>query len=213
MPSRAELVRQLAEGLQPVRRTLPPFVLAAVWLAGAWISVTVATLATGSMRPGFASQLAESPRFLAEVLLGLLAGAAAIYAMGRLGVPSPRAPVRQAGPALLLMAGWVGAYLYGLLDPSFEPSMLGKRETCAREVLILAAPPLAAALWLVRRAAPLARVWTGALAGAAAAAVPGLIMQLACMYEPAHILTHHLAPIGVAAFLGALLGRVALRRL
>ena len=91
--------------------------------------------------------------------------------------------------------------------------MLGKRETCAREVLILAAPPLVVALWLVRRAAPLARVWTGALAGAAAAAVPGLIMQLACMYEPAHILTYHLAPIAVAAFLGALLGPLALRRL
>jgi hypothetical protein len=51
------------------------------------------------------------------------------------------------------------------------------------------------------------------MAGAAAAAVPGLFMQLACMYDPAHILTHHLAPIGVVAALGGLLGLLVFRRL
>jgi hypothetical protein len=43
--------------------------------------------------------------------------------------------------------------------------------------------------------------------GAAAGALPGLMMQLACMYEASHTLAFHLGPIGLLALVGALLGR------
>jgi len=46
-------------------------------------------------------------------------------------------------------------------------------------------------------------VSTGALLGAAAGAIPGLVMQFACMYEPTHILAYHLAPVGLLTLLGA----------
>ncbi len=213
MRSRASLVRELADGLRPVRRTLSPRSLSLLWLIGAWVFVGAVTLATGAMRPGVLSQLAASPRFLVEIALGLLAGVAAIRAAAELGVPDVLPPWRRAAPALLLMAGWLSVYVYGLWNPALEPSMLGKREGCYLEVLGFAAPPLVAALWLIRRAAPLARVWTGAIAGAAAAAIPGLMMQLVCMYEPAHILSYHLAPIAFAALLGGLAGPAAFRRL
>lgn len=213
MRPRADLVRELAADLRPVRRPPSPGALATVWLAGAWLFVAAVTLATGGMRPGVFAQLAGAPRFVAEVLLGLLAGAAAIRAAAGLGVPEPESALRRAAPALLLMAAWVAAYLYGLRDPALESSMLGKRERCYFEVLVFALPPMAVALRLIRRSVPLARVWTGALAGAAAGAIPGLIMQLACMYDPAHILLDHLAPIAAAAFLGGVLGPAAFRRL
>ncbi len=213
MRSRADLIHELVEDLRPVRPVLSPGRLATVWLAGSWFFVLAATLATGPMRPGFEAQLAEEPRFLGEVLLGLLAGAAAIHAAGRLGVPDPASLLRQAGLALLLLGAWGGAYVYGVLDSALEPSMLGKRESCFFETLLYAGPPLAAGLWLVRRAAPLGRVRTGALVGVAAAALPALLMQLACVYDPAHNLSHHLAPVAAMGALGALLGPVALRRL
>ena len=213
MRSRASLISSLAEDLQPVGRALSPMALALAWLLGSWNFVTALTVATGPMRPGFATQLAAEPRFLLESVLGLAVGVLAIRATAGLGIPSPRSALRQAAPALLLFVAWVGVYVYGLYDPALAPSMVGKREYCYLQTLIYAGPPLAAGLWLVRRAAPLARVWTGALAGAAAASLPALMMQLACMYDPAHILSHHIAPIAAAALAGGLLGPFAFRRI
>lgn len=212
MRPRADLVRELAADLTPVRRPPSPAALSIAWLAAAWLFVGAVTLASGGLRPGVLSQLEASPRFLAEILLGLLTGAEAIRSAVRLGVPAPGSPLRRTAPALLLMTAWLGAYVYGLWDPALEPSPLGGREACYLQVLALSAPPLALALWLLRRAAPLARAWTGAIAGAAAGAVPGLIMQVACLYDPAHILCFHLAPIAATALIGGLLGPAVFRR-
>ncbi len=213
MRSRADLVRELADGLRPVRRPLSPLALTILWIAGAWSFVVAATLATGDVRPGAFSQLSASPRFAGEMLLGLLVGIVAIHSAAELGVPRPAPPRRRVALAMVLMAGWVGAYVYGLWDPTLEPSMLGKRAGCSFEVLLFAAPPAVAAAWIVRRSLPLARVWTGGIMAAAAATVPALLMQLACMYDPAHILSHHLAPIALATVAGGVLGPVVFRRL
>ncbi len=211
MRSRAELIRSLAEDLRPVR-ALAPGGLATLWLAGSWALVAGVGLASGPLRPGVGAQLASQPRFLLESLLGLLVGIASIRTVARLAVPST--PVlRAVVPPLLLLIAWAGAYASGLIGPSFEASMLGKRAHCEREILLLAAVPLGAGLWVARRGAPLARSWTGAGAGSAAAALPALFMQFACMYEPAHLVAFHLLPIVVLAGVGALLGPLALRRI
>ena len=81
------------------------------------------------------------------------------------------------------------------------------------QVLLFGSPPLLLGLALLRRLAPMQRVATGALLGAAAGAIPGLLMQMACMYLPEHILSHHIAPIFLLTALGAGLGPVVLRRL
>jgi hypothetical protein len=91
--------------------------------------------------------------------------------------------------------------------------MLGKREGCWMQVLAFGMPPLLAGLWALRALAPLRRALAGALLGAAAGALPGLLMQAACMYVPEHILTAHIAPIAGLAAIGALLGRLVLRRI
>ncbi len=210
---RQEWIRELVEDLQPVERALSPSALAGLWLLGSWIFVAGLTVATGPLRAGVGAQLAGEPRFLLECLLGFAAGGLAIYATGRLSIPGPIATARLATPALLLLALWVGAYLIGLVSPALEPSMLGKRAYCYAQTLVYAAPPLLAALWLLRRAAPLDRIGSGALAGIAAGALPALMMQLACMYDPAHILGHHLAPVAAMALLGAILGPLLLRRI
>jgi hypothetical protein len=90
--------------------------------------------------------------------------------------------------------------------------MLGKREGCVFEVVLFALPTLALALWLVRRAAPLERGWTGLVAGLAAGVLSALAMQLACTDAPLHSLGLHLAPVLAAGGLGALLGRRLLPR-
>jgi hypothetical protein len=80
-------------------------------------------------------------------------------------------------------------------------------------VVLFALPPLAAALLIARRAAPLERAWTGLLAGLAAGALSALAMELACMHHPLHALAAHLSPILLVAAAGAALGRLVLRRI
>lgn len=210
--SRSQLIEALVAELDSVRRPGRTALTAAAWLLGSWTFVLAITLAAGPLRPGFASQLLESPRFLAESLLGVAVGVVLASSALRLGIPAPATPWQRNGLGLFLLAAWTGAYLCGLWDPALEPSMLGKREGCWLQTLLFGAPPLAAGLWLVRRLAPLHRIWNGALLGAAAGALPGLLMQIACMYVPGHILVAHVAPLFGLAALGALLGPLALRR-
>jgi len=59
---------------------------------------------------------------------------------------------------------------------------------------------------------PLRPRGTAVAAAAAAAALPAILMQFACMLDPVHALTHHVTPILVLAAAGALVGRLALVR-
>ncbi len=213
MRSRDALIRALVEDLRPAPRLRGARLVSWVWLFACTAFVAGATLATGPLRPGAVQQLEAEPRLLLELLVGFLASAAAIRAVLRLRVPDLVPVARRAAPALLLFLAWVSLQLFAWVGAAGEPSMLGKRELCRVQILLFSVPPLAAALFVARRAAPFERAWTGALAGAAAGALPALAMQLACMDEPFHALIAHLAPVFVLAGVGALLGRVALRRL
>jgi hypothetical protein len=190
-----------------------PNQLALLWLIGAWILVVAVTLAVQPMRPGFAGQLLASPRFAIETLLGLAAGGVAIRAAFALGIPGWGSPRRQIVLALALLAFWVSAYFYGLVNPALEPSMLGKRPHCFVEGLVYGVAILVAGLLLLRRLAPLGRWSAGFVIGAAAGAIPGLLMQLACIYIPSHILAYHIVPGLAVALLGTLAGRLLLRRI
>ncbi len=210
---RDDLIQDLAEDLTPVRSPGRTTGTTFAWLTGAWIFVGAAMLASGSLRPGVGEQILGSARFLLESLLGLAAGAVGIAAALRLGIPRPGAPLGRVAPALALLGLWGALQVYALWDPLLTPSMEGKRAGCWLQTFVFGAPPLAVGLWLARRLAPFARAWTGALLGAVAGALPGLMMQFACMYEPSHNLTHHVAPILALAVLGALLGPRVLRRI
>jgi hypothetical protein len=209
---RDELIRQLVDELTPAPRLASARVAASIWLAACLSLVALATLSTGSLRPGVARQLVSEPGFGMDLLLGVCAAAAAILGLMRLRIPGLVFAWSAAAPALALGLAWAA---WQLLEGSAEtgpPSMLGKREGCSFEILLFSLLPLAAALVVARRAAPLERAWTGLLAGLAAGALPALAMQLACLDDPLHQLTRHLAPVLVMAGMGALLGRLALRR-
>jgi len=211
--SRSELIQDLSSELRPAPRLRSARQLALLWWVGAWIFVVCATLAMEPMRPGFAGQLLASPRFAGETLFGFLAGAFAIGAAFAMGIPGLGSPRRWITLALVLLALWASNYFYGLVDPALPPSTLGARRMCFVEVWLYGLPILLVALLLLRRLAPLGRFSTGFVAGAAAGAIPALLMQLACMYIPAHILTYHIAPGFALAFVGGVLGRLLLRRI
>jgi hypothetical protein len=97
-----------------------------------------------------------------------------------------------------------------LLDEEYYAAELGamdgKREHCFWQAMLFGLPSFALLLGYARSLVPFAPRLTAALAGAAAAAIPGALMQFACLYDPLHTLIYHLSPIALAAALGGLIG-------
>ena len=213
MPSRDDLVRDLVGQLHPVRGAASPTVLALGWLAAGWILVAVAMLLVGPFRPGAGGQLLGSLRFATETLFGLAAGVVATWVAFDAGIPGAAPHRRRMAFALGVLALWGSVYAVGLVAPALEPSMLGKRPHCLIEVVVFGLPAAVGALLMMRRLAPLDRGLVGFAVGAAAGAIPGLLMQLACMYDPSHILKFHIAPVGIVTLAAGALAPFVLRRI
>jgi len=217
--SREKLIGDLVADLRPVGRPGRIMPLLAAWLAAA-IPYTAAVLAaTGPFRDGALHSLYSFPGFTVETAVAALA----VWAIARMalltGLPGAVAPSRAMAWPALLVAVWIGFYIVGFWHPVHPVSELGHRDHCYLQTQLFGLPTLAFMLWLARGLAPPWPALTGALAGAAAAAIPAEMMQFACMYEPEHILIYHLGPVAVTAALGAVLGprvlsprAVALRR-
>ncbi|MFT4823020.1 MAG: hypothetical protein ACJAUG_001180 [Halioglobus sp.] len=167
--------------------------LAIVWLIMSTVYVAVVGHLLGPIRPDALAQLVNEPRFAIESLLGVVAIAMTGLCAFRATIPgalSKRFVVITAGVMVL----WLMNYVVGLFNPTLAPSMLGKREHCSWETWFYAAPPALAALLIARGLFPLQPAGTAAGIGLAAGMIPALYMQIACMYEPRHILEFHVLP-------------------
>jgi hypothetical protein len=192
--SRRALIARLSATLPPVRRPWPPLRVALLYWLATWGLVVAVGLAVAPARPNAVLQAITHPQFLLESLLGLIAGAAVVAFAFADSVPG-YARRGAMSAALVLAVAWALAYVVGLEYPALPPSMAGKRPLCFYETLAYGAPAALVAWMLVLRYYPLAPVRSAALLGLAAGIVPALFMQFACMYDPAHILTHHILPI------------------
>jgi hypothetical protein len=193
MGRRDELIADLSRDLQPVRRAPNTNLLATAWFGLGAVFVVSATWLAGPVRPGAFAQLLAEPRFLLETLLG----AVAIFWTGLLafrGAVPAALTHRFAAAGSVLMLAWLAQYVFGLADPALEPSAVGKRNFCSLEVMVYSTPLILVGLFLARRLYPLNFVRTALSLGLAAGMIPALYMQLACMYEPVHILTFHVLP-------------------
>ncbi len=208
---RAALIADLVATATPVMRPGKTNRNAVWWLLIAGMIAFAAIRITGPFRSGVLEQLVAAPRFLFESLLGF----AAIMSLGltafRTGIPDATSIKRRVAVPLWLLGAWVGMYVLGLFDPALTPSMSGKRAHCVVEALVWGVPGLAIGWIALKRLWPLHGAWSGALLGLAAGAMPALIMQFACMYEPRHILLFHVLPGLSLGLIGAILGAVALR--
>ena len=188
-----ELIANLSSNVAPVSPAPPVNTLGFGWFALSAVYVVVATHIIGPARAGAFSQLATEPRFLLEFLLG----AAAILWTSLLAFRAavPAALTRQfAVGGFVLMALWLAQYLVGLVSPALEPAIVGKRSHCYFETMIIALPPILVGIHLIRRLYALRYVRTTMSLSLAAGMLPALYMQLACMYEPTHILLLHILP-------------------
>ena len=197
MTGHKSLIDQLAADLQPVRRVQPVWLITLGWLLFLMVSVVVAINLTAPIRPGSYTDAITNGQFATELVLGALT----IIVGGRVAVVSAipgRSNRRGVQVFVLLLLAWLACYIVGFSSPALDIGMLGKREHCFTESLVLGIPAMAAGWWLIRRLYPLQPVRSAAVLGLAAGLAPGLYMQLACMYDPGHALMFHYLP-GVAA--------------
>jgi len=209
--TRQSLIDDLVGDLRPVERPGRIGLAVAAWLALAIGYSIVIVFATGPLRPGALGDLAAYPAFAAETALALCAIVAVAWAAVQSAIPAEPRPARRLWWTLVPLAAWVGIYVVGFWYPAHPVSTLGAREHCIWQVVLFSLPTLALLLMVARRQFPLWPRTTGLLAGAAAAAIPGALMQFGCMYVPAHILMYHVGPIALTAALGALIAPLVLQ--
>lgn len=204
MKKHTALISELSTDLAPVSPPGNINLLALAWFVLSAIFVVAVTRLLGPMRPGVLSQLATEPRFLLETVLGVMAILWVSLLAFRSSVPAGLSK-RFAVAGFVLMALWLAQYVIGFVSPALEPSRLGKRDYCYVETLVYALPVIVSGLFLVRRLYPLRPMRTALSVGLVAGMLPALVMQLACMYEPAHILVFHVFPgllmVGVSALI------------
>ena len=196
------LISNLSNSLEPVAP--PPNInrLAATWFLLSAIYVVAVTHLFGPLRPGAFSQLSTEPRFLLETMLGVAAILWTSLLAFRSAIPGSVTRKFAVG-GMVLMALWLAQYVIGFVSPALEPSKLGKRTYCYFETMVYALPVILTGLFFVRRLYPLQPLRTAMAVGLAAGMLPALYMQLACMYEPSHIITFHIFPgllmVGIGA--------------
>jgi hypothetical protein len=212
--SRQILIGDLVGDLTPVRHAGQTWRLWLAWLAIASLYSTAIVLITGTVRGNALTALRDVPAYALEILAATVAIALLSHTALRTAIPHGRSwPPRVALPALALGA-WIGLVVWGLIgEPALPATIQDQRPHCFSQALIFSVPSLGLMLWLARGLLPLAPRVTAALAGAAAAALPAVLMQIACKYEPVHALAYHLSAIPLVAALGALIGpRILARR-
>ncbi|MEM8766364.1 MAG: NrsF family protein [Pseudomonadota bacterium] len=189
-----ELIATLAADLKPVSPAAPVGVTLLLWLLVSSLYVVSLTLLFGPFRPGAFYALVYVPRYGFELLLGV--GAFVAFARVALAEAVPGIDVRWwRRIAWVLLAGWLLQFLLAFNWPMLEPTMLGKRLHCAWESYLYSVPPLLYLVRLQRQRYPLQPQRAVFHAALAAGLLPALIMQLACMYEPSHVLLFHVLPV------------------
>jgi hypothetical protein len=205
--SREHLIHALSENLPAVKTVGNVDRLAIGWLLVSAVYVAAITYTLGPIRPNALAQLLSEPRFLLETLSGGIAIVLLTLIAFRAAVPG-RLGKGFAWVGGLVLLGWLGNYVVGLVSPALEPSMLGKRDYCVWETMVYALPPMFLGYLIMRRLYPLQPVKTAMALSLVAGMIPALYMQIACMYLPEHILKFHVLPGLTMALFGAFLAWV-----
>ncbi|MEO7222628.1 MAG: NrsF family protein [Devosia sp.] len=192
----------------PPQPTLWLALLASVLVAGAML------LATIGVRPDIASA-ATSIRFLFKFVFTITVAATAFALVRRSLYPETSGqlpwPVLLAGPALLAVG--VALELWVLPTDAWSMSATGKNGFyCLTVVPALGIVPLGLAIWALRRGAPTRPGLAGFCAGLLAGGIAATFYAANCTDDsPLFVATWYPIAIGGLGFLGAWLGRLAIR--
>ena len=177
------------------RPRMLPGPLALLGLISTLLATIAAMLFVQEFRPGFASQLVHHPFLLIEVASALLFAPLAAYVALIRSTPGERTPRPAVIGLWVLIALWVAGCAGGFTAWAPESSAVGARPECWLEVLGYGTVFLLLFVGMVERRRIRFSWGGGTLYGLIAGLVPASLMQLACMYDPAHGLHFHYFPM------------------
>jgi hypothetical protein len=201
-----ELIVELARSAGPVRPLPSPAIRLAWWTSASVPLMVLAVVAIGP-RADVATVMSQ-PAFLGmavvTIVTALLSAASALV----LSIPGAEGSMWRRALPLAAGAVWTLALAYLLIAGGAGLGSSPIHVTCVIEIAGLSLVPGWALFAMLRRAAPLERAWTGALATLAAAAIAAAATQIICpVDDPAHQLVGHLLPVAVLSMLGAIAGQ------
>ena len=208
-----ELIDQLATAPRPIRAGVVPRRFAGVAVAGA-LAALVLVLSWLGTRDDLAQAMTGRMFWMKATYTALL-GLAGFWALERLARPEgvPRKALLFGAVVLAAFVG-LGFGQWLAADPDSRMRMMrgGSWTVCARNILALALPGLAATLLVLRGMAPTRPTLTGFAAGAFAGGVAATVYGLHCGESTMVFvgIWYTLGVLGTGA-LGALVGRWALR--
>ena len=201
---RNQLIEQLSNELAPVRPTGSTVQPTGLWLASGFVFCVVAILLAAPFRNDWLLQLLQTPMFFLEMLLGMMAIGSLTALVFVSAIPAHPWRGSLLKIAFGITAMWIALQVYGLIHPAL-PQTSSHRSHCSLEVMLYSIPPLLLGNWMLSRLLPLDGWQSGAMLGLCAGLIPAWLMQVACIYDPAHGLLHHIAPVVVPVIAGALL--------
>ena len=207
-----ELIVELARAAGPVRPLPRPSVRLMRWVAAMMPLTALAAIVIG-LRADVVTVMFQ-PAFLAiaAVTLGtaLLAAASALI----LSVPGVERSILQRVIPLVSGGLWVVALSVILTTGGEALERLLRfpfHWACVIQIAALSVVPGLVLFAMVRRAAPLRRAWSGALATLAGVGIGAAATQFICpLDDPAHQLVGHVLPVAVLSVLGACVGHRSL---
>jgi len=203
--NRIDLIQTLSADLPPVSQRSNILIPGLLWFVISWIYVVVLSLFLGPLRIGALNALITNPQFAFESLLGFVAGVLFCIIAFQESFPGLQRKW-LVHLSILTALLWIACYTLGLSFPAIEPSRIGKRAHCVLEAYLYSVPPMFIGYLLIYQRFPLNSIRAGLFIGISAGMLPALFMQISCMYDPWHILTHHLGPASVVILLGIMLG-------
>lgn len=188
-----DFINELVADLEPRKVLLPAEKRLGIIVVSQFIIVTMGMLLIQSFRPGFLESF-KNLVFATEFILGTVAVITALYFALLYIVPgAAQKKTFWIGPIVFLItASLIGL---GLSHPHPDQMMLGKRPMCVLEVLIFGILPFIHMLYLVKKGFLADSLRTFVAIGLGSALIPAILMHIACMYEPIHVLKYHLAPV------------------
>ena len=203
-----ELIVALARAAGPVRPLPSPSLRLATWTV-ATVPVTVFGAIVIGLRADVSAAIGQ-PTFIGMALATL--GTAVLSAASALVLSVPGAERSVLQRVLPLVTGGLWALALVVLlttggDAVQRLLLWPFHWACLIEIAGLSIVPGWLLFSMVRRAAPLRRAWSGALAMLAAVAIGAAATQFICpLDDPAHQLVGHVLPVATLSVLGALAG-------
>jgi hypothetical protein len=203
-----ELIMALASNARAVRPLGRPSLRLAGWSAATLPVTALAAMAVG-LRADVWSALAD-PVFTGFLLVTVCTAAVSAAGTLVLSVPGAERPVLSRVLPLAIGGLWPLA-LVAILAPRGDAAqrlwLWPFHWACLIEITGLSIVPGWILFAMLRRAAPLRRAWSGALAALAAAGIGATATQLICpLDDPAHQLVGHVLPVAALTLSGALAG-------